>query len=42
MEENMFKFYPLGDIKVDGRLVDKTEKNQKSENIEKIEKAIKL
>ena len=21
MEENMFKFYPMGDIKVDGKLV---------------------
>jgi 2-oxoglutarate ferredoxin oxidoreductase subunit beta len=26
MEENMFPFYPLGDIKVDGKLVDKKEK----------------
>jgi len=26
MEENMFPFYPLGDIKVDGELVSKEEK----------------
>jgi 2-oxoglutarate ferredoxin oxidoreductase subunit beta len=25
MEENMFPFYPLGDIKVDGKLVEKKE-----------------
>ena len=29
MEENMFPFYPLGDIKVDGQLVEKKESNNK-------------
>jgi len=36
----MFKFYPLGDIKVEGALVDRTEKNKPVEK--KVENAIKL
>ena len=28
MEENMFPFYPLGDIKVDGKLVEKKEEKE--------------
>jgi len=31
MEENMFPFYPLGDIKIDGKLVEKKEEAAKSE-----------
>jgi len=30
MEENMFPFYPLGDIKVDGKLVEKKEESEKN------------
>jgi hypothetical protein len=29
MEDNMFPFYPLGDIKVDGKLVEKKESTEK-------------
>ena len=39
MEENMFKFYPLGDIKVEGKLVEKV---QKKENIERVGNTIKI
>ena len=42
MEENMFKFYPLGDIKVEGVLVDRAEKNKPAERTEKVENVIKL
>jgi 2-oxoglutarate ferredoxin oxidoreductase subunit beta len=36
LEENMLKYYPLGDIKVDGVLVEKAEK------VEKVVKVVKL
>jgi 2-oxoglutarate ferredoxin oxidoreductase subunit beta len=42
MEENMFKFYPLGDIKVDGKLVEKVQKTEKIETIERVGNTIKL
>jgi 2-oxoglutarate ferredoxin oxidoreductase subunit beta len=31
MEENMFPFYPLGDIKVDGEMVKKEESQKKQQ-----------
>ena len=39
MEENMFKFYPLGDIKVEGKLVEKV---QKTDHAERVGNTIKL